>query len=208
MIKSGLTRGLRGFVALLGAAVLCTISASVPAQQGSFVNFRPTMEDVAPGVDHGNHDDSLPQEYQRQAVFYRSQMPPGTIVIDTQERHLYLIESATRAMRYGIGVGRDGFTWQGMLQIARKAEWPDWHPPPEMIERQPYLPRFMAGGPGNPLGARAMYLGTTVYRIHGTNAPETIGQAVSSGCFRLVNDDVIDLYDRVPVGTHVIVRQN
>jgi lipoprotein-anchoring transpeptidase ErfK/SrfK len=209
MTKSGLTRGLRGLAALVGAAVLCAISTSVPAQQGgALVNFRPTMEDVAPGVDHGNTDDNLPQEFQRQAVFYRSQQPPGTIIIDTQERHLYLIESETRAMRYGIGVGRDGFTWQGMLQIARKAEWPDWHPPPEMIERQPYLPRFMAGGPGNPLGARAMYLGNTVYRIHGTNAPETIGQAVSSGCFRLVNDDVIDLYDRVPVGTHVIVRQD
>ena len=141
-------------------------------------------------------------------MFYRSQQPPGTIIIDTSERHLYLIESETSAIRYGIGVGRDGFTWQGLLQIARKAEWPDWHPPPEMIERQPYLPRFMAGGPGNPLGARAMYLGNTVYRIHGTNAPETIGQAVSSGCFRLVNDDVIDLYERVNVGTHVIVRQN
>ena len=125
-----------------------------------------------------------------------------------RERHLYLIESETRALRYGIGVGRDGFTWAGLLQITRKAEWPDWVPPPEMIERQPYLPRFMAGGPGNPLGARAMYLGKTVYRIHGTNAPETIGHAVSSGCFRLVNDDVIDLYDRAPLGTRVIVRQN
>jgi lipoprotein-anchoring transpeptidase ErfK/SrfK len=196
---------------LLGAAVLCTVSASVPAQQGQspfLRNFKPTIEDAAPGVDHGNTDDNLPEQFQRQAVFYRSQQPPGTIIIDTAERHLYLIESETRALRYGIGVGRDGFTWQGMLQIARKAEWPDWHPPPEMIERQPYLPRFMAGGPGNPLGARAMYLGTTVYRIHGTNAPETIGHAVSSGCFRLVNDDVIDLYDRVPVGTKVIVRQN
>ena len=201
---------LQGLLALTVAAVLCTLSASASAQQqrGAPVNFKPTMADVDPGVDHGNSDDDLPQEYQRQAVFYRSQQPPGTIIIDTLERHLYLIESETRAMRYGIGVGRDGFTWQGMLQIARKAEWPDWHPPPEMIERQPYLPRFMAGGPGNPLGARAMYLGNTVYRIHGTNAPETIGQAVSSGCFRLVNDDVIDLYDRVPVGTHVIVRQD
>jgi lipoprotein-anchoring transpeptidase ErfK/SrfK len=207
MTKPGLTRGLRGLAALISVAVLCTISASVSAQS-SLVNFKPTMEDVAPGVDHGNTDDNLPQEYQRQAVFYRSTQPHGTIIIDTQERHLYLIESATRAMRYGIGVGRDGFTWQGMLQIARKAEWPDWHPPPEMIERQPYLPRFMAGGPGNPLGARAMYLGNTVYRVRGIRAPETIGQAVSSGCFRLVNDDVVDLYDRVPVGTHVIVRQD
>jgi lipoprotein-anchoring transpeptidase ErfK/SrfK len=194
---------------MLGAAVLCTVSGSVPAQQSPALrNFHPTMEDVAPGIDHGNADDNLPEEFQRQTVFYRSQQPIGTIIIDTSERHLYLIESETRALRYGIGVGRDGFTWQGMLSVARKAEWPDWHPPPEMIERQPYLPRFMAGGPGNPLGARAMYLGTTVYRIHGTNAPETIGQAVSSGCFRLVNEDVMDLYDRVPVGTKVIVRQN
>ena len=190
------------------AALLCVVSTQVPAQEGAQRNFRPTMEDVAPGVDHGNSSDTLPDDYQRQAVFYRSQQPPGTIIIDTSERHLYLIESPVRALRYGIGVGRDGFTWSGLLQITRKSEWPDWRPPPEMIERQPYLPRFMAGGPGNPLGARAMYLGNTVYRIHGTNAPETIGQAVSSGCFRLVNDDVQDLYDRVPVGTHVIVRQN
>ena len=110
------------------------------------------------------------------------------------------------ALRYGIGVGRDGFQWGGIHVITRKMEWPDWTPPPEMIERQPYLPRFMAGGPGNPLGARALYIGTTVYRIHGTNAPETIGQAVSSGCFRLVNDDIIDLYSRVPVGTKVVVQ--
>jgi lipoprotein-anchoring transpeptidase ErfK/SrfK len=197
------------WAAWLGAAVIAAIPVHVPAQNNSLLaNFKPTMDDVAPGVDHGNSDDNLPQEYQRQAVFYRSQQPPGTIIIDTADRHLYLIESETRALRYGIGVGRDGFTWQGMLSVARKAEWPDWHPPPEMIERQPYLPRFMAGGPGNPLGARAMYLGNTVYRIHGTNAPETIGQAVSSGCFRLVNDDVVDLYDRVQVGTRVIVRQN
>jgi lipoprotein-anchoring transpeptidase ErfK/SrfK len=118
-----------------------------------------------------------------------------------------LIQGNGRALRYGIGVGRDGFQWQGLLNISRKAEWPDWTPPPEMIARQPYLPRFMAGGPGNPLGARAMYLGTTVYRIHGTNRPDTIGTKVSSGCFRLVNADVADLYDRVPVGTKVIVRQ-
>ena len=111
-----------------------------------------------------------------------------------------------RALRYGIGVGREGFQWSGQVTIARKAEWPDWTPPPEMIARQPYLPRFMAGGPGNPLGARAMYLGGTVYRIHGTNQPETIGQSVSSGCFRLANGDVVDLYSRVNVGTKVIVR--
>ena len=190
---------------LLGAAVLCMVSAQAPAQQ--IFQYPVTAQDVDPGVDHGNNA-NLPEDFQKQMVFYRSQQPPGTIIIDTLERHLYLIKDETHALRYGIGVGRDGFTWQGLLQISRKAEWPDWHPPPEMIERQPYLPRFMAGGPGNPLGARAMYLGNTVYRIHGTNAPETIGQAVSSGCFRLVNDDVMDLYSRVQVGTHVIVRQD
>jgi lipoprotein-anchoring transpeptidase ErfK/SrfK len=197
-------------VALISAALVCMLSAPLPAQPRSqpVYNFQPTMEDVAPGIDHGNTDDNLPEQFQRQAVFYRSQHPVGTIIVEANERHLYLIESETRAMRYGIGVGREGFTWAGLQRISRKVEWPDWVPPPEMIARQPYLPRFMAGGPGNPLGARAMYLGTSVYRIHGTNAPETIGQALSSGCFRLVNDDVIDLYDRVPVGTRVIVRQN
>jgi lipoprotein-anchoring transpeptidase ErfK/SrfK len=206
MIWLGLKRGRHGLVALIGVAMLCAVSVSVPAQP--IFQYQETMKDVDPGVDHGNSDAAVPDEYKKQRVLYRSQQPPGTIIIDTSERHLYLIQSETYAIRYGIGVGRDGFTWQGLLQISRKAEWPDWHPPPEMIARQPYLPRFMAGGPGNPLGARAMYLGNTVYRIHGTNAPETIGQAVSSGCFRLVNDDVADLYDRVNVGTKVIVRQN
>jgi lipoprotein-anchoring transpeptidase ErfK/SrfK len=197
-------------LAASGAAGIYIFSLPAWAQDRSqgFPFFKATTEDVAPGVDHGNSNSSLPEQFQRQAVYYRSQHPAGTVVVETSERHLYLIEGPTRAMRYGIGVGRDGFTWQGLLQISRKAEWPDWHPPPEMIERQPYLPRFMAGGPGNPLGARAMHLGNTVYRIHGTNAPETIGHAVSSGCFRLVNDDVVDLYTRVAVGTHVIVRQN
>jgi lipoprotein-anchoring transpeptidase ErfK/SrfK len=149
----------------------------------------------------------LPSAFQRQMVFYRTTEAPGTIIVVTSERFLYLVQGDNRALRYGIGVGRDGFQWSGLLNISRKAEWPDWTPPAEMIERQPYLPRFMAGGPGNPLGARALYLGQTVYRIHGTNAPQTIGHAVSSGCFRLVNGDVIDLYDRVPVGTKVVVRQ-
>ena len=148
----------------------------------------------------------LDPEFQKQMVLYRTTEAPGTIIISTADRHLYVVQGNGRALRYGIGVGRDGFTWQGLLKISRKAEWPDWTPPPEMIERQPYLPRFMAGGPGNPMGAAALYIGTTVYRIHGTNAPETIGQAVSSGCFRLVNEDVQDLYNRVPVGTKVIVQ--
>jgi lipoprotein-anchoring transpeptidase ErfK/SrfK len=154
-------------------------------------------------------DDSveLDPEYRKTAVLYRTNEPPGTIIIQTAERHLYLIQGNGRALRYGIGVGREGFQWQGLVTITQKKEWPDWTPPPEMIQRQPYLPRFMAGGPGNPLGARAMYLGTTVYRIHGTNRPDTIGTAVSSGCFRLVNGDVADLYEKVPVGTKVIIRQ-
>jgi lipoprotein-anchoring transpeptidase ErfK/SrfK len=149
----------------------------------------------------------LDPEWQKQMVLYRTTEAPGTIIISTAERHLYLVQPGGRALRYGIGVGRDGFQWQGLVNITRKAEWPDWTPPPEMIARQPYLPRFMAGGPGNPLGARAMYLGATVYRIHGTNRPDTIGTAISSGCFRLVNADVADLYDRVPLGTKVIIRQ-
>ena len=166
----------------------------------------------AQGQDRGDEpgliaDDSyqLDPEWQKQVVLYRTTEAPGTIIISSAERHLYLIQPGGRAIRYGIGVGRDGFQWQGLLNIARKAEWPDWTPPPEMIARQPYLPRFMAGGPGNPLGARAMYLGSTLYRIHGSNEPETIGQAVSSGCFRMVNEDVIDLYNRVSVGAKVIV---
>src|ERR1700723_3110616 len=152
-------------------------------------------------------DDSLQlsPEFRKQMVYYRTTEAPGTIIISTAERHLYLVQGNGRALRYGIGVGRDGFQWQGLLSISRKAEWPDWTPPPEMIARHPYLPRFMAGGPGNPLGARAMYLGGTVYRIHGTNAPRSIGMLRKSGCIRLTNQGVADLYSRVNVGTKVIV---
>ena len=141
----------------------------------------------------------------RQVVDYASRQPPGTVVIDTGNTFLYFVLNDRQALRYGIGVGREGFTWSGEQTVARKAEWPDWHPPVEMVSRQPYLPRFMAGGPGNPLGARAMYLGETEYRIHGTNKPDTIGKRVSSGCIRLTNDDVVDLYERVKVGAKVIV---
>lgn len=147
----------------------------------------------------------LPPQFKRQVVSYPSTEPSGTIIIDTPNTYLYLILGNGRAMRYGIGVGREGFTWSGTERISRMAEWPDWHPPKEMIERQPYLPRFMAGGPSNPLGARALYLGNTLYRIHGTNQPSTIGSFVSSGCIRLVNEDVEDLYSRVQVGTRVVV---
>jgi lipoprotein-anchoring transpeptidase ErfK/SrfK len=170
----------------------------------SHAQKRPDADEPGLVADEGYE---LDPEYRKQVVYYRSSEAPGTIIISTAERHLYLVQGNGRAIRYGIGVGRDGFQWQGLVNITRKAEWPDWTPPPEMIQRQPYLPRFMAGGPGNPLGARAMYLGTTVYRIHGTNRPDTIGTAVSSGCFRLVNADVADLYERVPVGTKVIIRQ-
>ena len=147
----------------------------------------------------------LPARLRRQVVSYPTREAPGTIIIDTPNTYLYYVLGGGQAIRYGIGVGRDGFTWSGVQQISKKAEWPDWTPPPEMIARQPYLPRHMAGGPGNPLGARAMYLGGTVYRIHGTNAPETIGTHVSSGCIRLTNEDVTDLYSRVHVGAKVIV---
>lgn len=141
----------------------------------------------------------------RQVVDYASRQAPGTVIIDTKNTFLYFVLNDAQALRYGIGVGREGFTWSGEQTVARKAEWPDWHPPAEMVSRQPYLPRFMAGGPGNPLGARAMYLGETEYRIHGTNNPDTIGKKVSSGCIRLTNDDVVDLYERVKVGAKVIV---
>jgi len=159
-----------------------------------------------PGYVPSAAEERLDTAFQRQPVYFRTTEPPGTIIVHTSERYLYLVQGDNRAIRYGIGVGRDGFQWAGINKITRKQEWPDWTPPPEMIERQPYLPRFMAGGPGNPMGARALYIGTTVYRIHGTNQPQTIGSAVSSGCFRLVNNDIIDLFGRVPVGTKVVVR--
>jgi lipoprotein-anchoring transpeptidase ErfK/SrfK len=162
--------------------------------------------DEQPGYEPSPDEEKVAAPFQRQLVFFRTVEPAGTIVVHTSQRYLYVVQGNNRALRYGIGVGREGFQWAGLLRISRKAEWPDWIPPPEMIARQPYLPRFMAGGPGNPLGARALYLGGTVYRIHGTNQPHTIGHAVSSGCFRLVNNDVIDLYERVPVGTKVVVR--
>lgn len=144
----------------------------------------------------------------RQTVRFEGNYTPGTIYIDTKERRLYLVEGNGLAIRYGIGVGRDGFRWGGTHRVTAKKEWPAWTPPPQMLRRRPDLPRHMVGGPDNPLGARAMYLGSTLYRIHGSNEPETIGQAVSSGCFRMVNDDVIHLYDRVKVGAPVIVKNN
>jgi lipoprotein-anchoring transpeptidase ErfK/SrfK len=192
-------------LALIASFALALIGSAAYAQQyGRMPEITMDVEEEPGVVPQENYQ--LPEKWVRKVVFYRTHEPPGTIIVETSERALYLVMSDSRAMRYGIGVGRDGFRWKGQLKISRKAEWPDWTPPPEMIERQPYLPRFMGGGPGNPMGARALYLGGTVYRIHGTNQPHTIGQAVSSGCFRLVNADVTDLYERVPVGTRVVVQ--
>ncbi len=185
-------------------AALASVALSAPT---AFAQRDNTQLGDQPGYIPSEAEEQLPPEFQRTVVYFRTTEAPGTIIVNTSERYLYVVQGGGRAIRYGIGVGREGFQWQGLLTISRKAEWPDWTPPPEMIARQPYLPRFMAGGPGNPMGARALYLGHTVYRIHGTNQPQTIGSAVSSGCFRLVNADVIDLYNRIPVGTKVIVRQ-
>ena len=187
-------------LALLTSAVLV---AAAPARAQTFAAYAPpqqieTIDEDAPPAQPN-------PELRRTMVDYRGKENAGTIIVDTPNKFLYFVMGDGKAMRYGIGVGREGFTWSGTHNIVRKAEWPDWYPPQEMIERQPYLPRFMAGGPGNPLGARAMYLGGTVYRIHGTNAPDTIGKNVSSGCIRLTNEDVIDLYSRVQVGSKVVV---
>ena len=154
----------------------------------------------------GAYSYKLDPRYKRKQIDYASGEKPGTIIIETRKRLLYLVLAQGKALRYGIGVGRSGFTWKGAERISRKAEWPAWHPPDEMRERDPDLPEFMEGGPTNPLGARALYLGATEYRIHGTAQPWTIGQAVSSGCIRLTNDDVIDLYGRARVGAKVIVN--
>jgi lipoprotein-anchoring transpeptidase ErfK/SrfK len=200
----------RAAVALGAIVGVVTFSASAgagPLPLFPFVMAPPVQTapqlQAAPSQDEGAAD--LPARLRRQVVSYTTREAPGTIIIDTPNTYLYLVLRNGQAIRYGIGVGRDGFTWSGVQSISKKAEWPDWTPPAEMIARQPYLPRYMAGGPGNPLGARAMYLGGTIYRIHGTNAPGTIGTQVSSGCIRLTNEDVADLYSRVNVGTKVIV---
>ena len=201
------------------------LSAPVPVQYGrrqhgdlggGFIEFlfgggnvaRPAM---APTSRYANLDPShaarpaMDPRYLKRVVDYDGPEKPGTIIIDTPNRFLFLVEEDARATRYGIGVGRPGFTWAGVKHITQKREWPDWRPPDEMLRRRPDLPTFMAGGPNNPLGARAMYLGSSLYRIHGSNEPWTIGQAVSSGCIRMRNEDVIDLYQRVNVGTKVVV---
>jgi lipoprotein-anchoring transpeptidase ErfK/SrfK len=172
----------------------------------------PDRYSVTPGYSRQMPDDTaeparpdMDPKFERHVVSYDGSEPPGTVVIDTPRRFLFLVQGGGKAVRYGIGVGRPGFTWAGSKHVSAKREWPDWRPPKEMLQRRPDLPRYMAGGPENPLGARAMYLGSSLYRIHGSNEPWTIGQAVSSGCIRMRNEDVMDLYERVKVGTKVIV---
>lgn len=195
-------------VLLIGALDRAPATAQMgSAQMGSAAAARETL-DVGDEPGRISTEEATITEgpYARQMVFFRTTEAPGTVIVHTSERFLYVVRGGNRALRYGIGVGREGFQWSGQVKVSRKSEWPDWRPPPEMLQRQPYLPRFMAGGPGNPMGARALYLGSTVYRIHGTNQPETIGHAISSGCFRLANGDVIDLYERVPLGAKVVIR--
>jgi lipoprotein-anchoring transpeptidase ErfK/SrfK len=199
------------------AALIAAAAFTTPASAQSLFAFLapPAQVEAAPAPqaivpapaaeDDAEMDAAMDPRLQRQVVAYATREAPGTIIVDTPHTFLYLVLGDGKAMRYGIGVGREGFTWSGVHPVVRKAEWPDWYPPAEMIKRQPYLPRMVAGGPGNPLGARAMYIGGTDYRIHGTNDPSSIGKFMSSGCIRLTNPDVEDLFSRVKVGAKVIV---
>jgi lipoprotein-anchoring transpeptidase ErfK/SrfK len=170
---------------------------------GGSQSAAPQRQAYAPDADAMRY--AADPRYVRQVVDYNGEEKPGTVIINTPERMLYLVEPGNKAVRYGIGVGRPGFTWAGVKSVTMKKEWPEWRPPDEMLRRRPDLPHYMAGGPENPLGARALYLGDTLYRIHGSNEPWTIGTQVSSGCIRMRNEDVINLYGRVPIGARVIV---
>ena len=200
---------MRFFYAALAAALVTFSASSAFAQAGSQFFDPNTRTWVSYGPQHGNPSGKSP--IKRQMVKYDGPYAPGTIVIDTSERRLYHVRPNGKAMKYGVGVGKEGFQWAGTNRITRKAEWPDWTPPPQMIARERakgrILPAHMKGGPNNPLGARAMYIGSTLYRIHGTNQPWTIGSAVSSGCIRLANDDVTHLYNNVTVGSKIIVKR-
>jgi lipoprotein-anchoring transpeptidase ErfK/SrfK len=194
---------------LMGPVIFASTASAqllgyAPAPRSAFPSDNMVAPEEPAATDDGNGS-VLPERLRRTVVSLDTREAPGTVIIDTGNTALYYVLGQGRAIRYGVGVGREGFTWAGVQTITRKAEWPDWHPPAQMIARQPYLPRFMAGGPGNPLGARAMYLGSSEYRIHGTNDPTTIGKFVSSGCIRLTNEDVSDLFSRVDVGTRVVV---
>jgi lipoprotein-anchoring transpeptidase ErfK/SrfK len=189
--------------------------AAAPAMQDARYAAQPRYQTAAydpAGTPAYPYQDYQPQAQRplqntRDVIGYQGPHQPGTIVINTSERKLYLVMDGGRALRYAVGVGREGFQWAGSQKITNKQEWPDWRPPADMLRRRPDLPRYMAGGLSNPLGARALYLGASIYRIHGSNEPETIGQAVSSGCIRMLNEDVVDLYNRVKVGTQVVVQR-
>ena len=202
--SGGLGGGLIEFLVTGGRGASAPPRSFMPASVEPTQGVPPQTAALAPG-EATELRPEVPAKFHRQDVAYDGPERPGVIVIDTPNKFLFLVEPGGRAMRYGIGVGRPGFAWSGVKSITRKAEWPAWTPPPEMLLRRPDLPRHMDGGPENPLGARALYLGSSMYRIHGTNEPWTIGQNVSSGCIRMMNEDVIDLYDRVRVGTKVIV---
>ena len=195
--------------ALVATSIVMFATSQAQADPLAFAHpdrlLPPPFSTAAPSAEESDPA-ALASGLRRQLIDYPTHEAPGTIVIDTPNTHLYLVLGGGKALRYGIGVGREGFTWSGVKTIERKVEWPDWFPPAEMLARQPYLPSFVAGGPGNPLGARALYLSGSVYRIHGTNDPSTIGKHVSSGCIRMLNSDVSDLYARVGIGTKVVVQ--
>jgi lipoprotein-anchoring transpeptidase ErfK/SrfK len=206
MTRTLMVAGALAVAALLPGAANAQLLGYASQPQPSFPSDNVMITPDQPALsDDGSPNNVLPERLRRTVVNIDTREAPGTVIIDTGNTALYYVLGHGQAIRYGVGVGREGFTWAGTQTISRKAEWPDWHPPAEMIARQPYLPRFMAGGPGNPLGARAMYLGSSEYRIHGTNDPTTIGKFVSSGCIRLTNEDVADLFSRVDVGTRVVV---
>jgi len=209
MLNTNHFTGYAGLALLLvGFTTWTTAAQSQVLALAPEINSRSILSDVSPnggaaGISIAT--DNMPDRLQRQVVIYPNHEDRGTIIVDTRHTYLYFVLNGKQALRYGIGVGRNGFTWSGVKTIAGKTEWPDWYPPPEMIARQPYLPRMMAGGPGNPLGARALYIGGTQYRIHGTNNPSSIGKHMSSGCIRLTNNNIIDLFNRVRIGAKVIV---
>jgi lipoprotein-anchoring transpeptidase ErfK/SrfK len=203
IIRAHFFEGIRMLRVVFAAATAAMLSAG--AASASVMYDPLTGRTVDANISHTGRAYATP--IPRETVNYAGPHRPGTIVVNTQERRLYLVMEGGKALRYGVGVGRPGFSWGGSKTVTRKAEWPSWTPPAQMLRRRPDLPRFMPGGPENPMGARALYLGSSLYRIHGSNEPETIGQAVSSGCIRMLNEDVIDLYSRVRVGARVVVMR-
>jgi lipoprotein-anchoring transpeptidase ErfK/SrfK len=208
-VRREVTRYAAAGTSNLGGGLLEALFGGASPRTFDPPQYQPAAPSYSPYARHQEQSDSnqraVDPRYLPQLVAYDGDEAAGTVIVDTRQRFLYLVQAEGRAMRYGIGVGRPGFTWAGVKTISAKREWPDWRPPTEMLKRRPDLPAFMAGGPQNPLGARALYLGSTLYRIHGSNEPWTIGTAVSSGCIRMRNEDVIDLYSRVTVGTKVVV---